>query len=121
MPSRIPARVLSLWDVNSTMRPKGSVGEIRLAIRAAVRDHGPMAQAEIVKRAQAACIGRDAARFTVKNMVRAGELTSVGTVRRNDCPRPVSVYALTQPGDGSPQADHDGGLVVLRGALSAWR
>lgn len=80
-----------------------------------------MAQAEIVERAQAARIGRNAARFTVKNMVRAGELAPVGTVRRTDCPRPVAVYALTQPGEVAPQADYDGGLLVLSGVLSAWR
>lgn len=75
------------------MRPRG---EIRRAI-------GDAAWALTVERAmqggtwrelaQRACVGYAAARQTVKDMARAGELQAVGAVRVDHSRRPMTLYA----------------------------
>lgn len=68
-----------------------------------------------------ACISRAAARDTIKNMLRAGEIEPVGSDVRPHCKKPVAIYDLVTP-DGPLAADkHDGGLMVLSGVMSAWR
>lgn len=100
------------------MRPLGSVGEIRQAIRIALREHGPMAQADIPAHA---CISRSASLNTVKNMVRSGELAPVGKASRPHCKRPVVIYDFADPAEKQDRGEHDGGLLVLSSAMSAWR
>ena len=101
------------------MRPRGSIGEVRSAIREAVHAHGPLSQRDIVRHA---CVGLDAARSTVENMVRSGELEAVGHERRAHCKKWVALYDLAAPpGPAEGHESHDGGLLVLSGALSAWR
>lgn len=77
------------------MRPAGTV---RAALLAAAR-HAPGSLQELAERA---CVGRDAALHTVKNMTRDGDLTITGTRRVEYRNRPVAVYAaaaVESPGE----------------------
>jgi hypothetical protein len=78
------------------MRP---AGEIRRALRDAAwslaveRASTPLAGGHWRELAQRSCVGFGAARETVKNMARAGELQAVGAVRVPGARRPMTVYA----------------------------
>lgn len=100
------------------MRPRGSMGEVRVAIRSAIRTDGPMTLRGTVQRA---CLGNQAALNTFKNMCRSGELEKVGTVREAHCKKAVVLYDLAPPVECAQQDAHDGGILFLNSALSAWR
>lgn len=70
------------------MRP---VGEIREALERAMRQQGPGTSKAI---AAAACVGYEAARRTLDNMVRAEHAEKRGSTRVPGVKRPVPVYAL---------------------------
>lgn len=101
------------------MRP---TGEIRRTIITAVREHGAMPLRDIAVRAQ---VGYAATRWTLVRCVAAGELVIAGHERRAHCTDAVALYDVPQPGDAAypspPSCDHDGGLVLLAGALDSWR
>lgn len=73
------------------MRPRG---EIRQAIGGAAKaladEQGSATWREL---AQRACVGFDAARRTVENMARGGELEVAGSVRVEGSRRPMARYA----------------------------
>lgn len=56
-------------------RPGRPAGEIRTAIARSLAAHGP---ATVRQAAHSACVGYDAARYTVSRMVAAGEVLAVG-------------------------------------------
>lgn len=86
------------------MRP---VGEIRAALREAAHAIASErlqmglqpAGATWRELAQRAHVGYSAARDTVKNMVRVGELQPAGTVSAAHARRPLVAYAPRQPGE----------------------
>ena len=97
-------------------RPRG---EVRAALLAVPSLHGPSTLRELFERSQ---VGYDAARYTLQDCVRAGDLVVVGRERRPNAKRWVQLYDVPPTGDaqalGEPQ---DGGLVVLGEALARWR
>jgi hypothetical protein len=89
------------------MRPRG---ELRLALVdvARVQGHGGSTWKGM---AHAAQVGLAAARATVLNMARAGELVVVGQVREPGVCRPMNLYAV--PAEPAANAD-DGGAQLAR-------
>lgn len=73
------------------MRPRG---EIRQALAGAVRDLVSGGRPSVCFRDAAAVaqVGYDAARSTMREMARAGELTVLGTTRVEGVSRPVLAY-----------------------------
>jgi hypothetical protein len=67
-------------------------------------------------------VGLDAARRTLDNAIRSGSLEIVDRRKVEHCKKRVAVYGLPaacpEVGDSN---EHDGGLMVLNGALNAWR
>lgn len=70
------------------MRP---AGEIRLAMAKALREQG---RATARSLAQRACVGAEAARHTLKNMIEAGQVVKREPVRVAGVKRPVPTYEL---------------------------
>lgn len=60
-------------------------------------------------------VGFDAARQTVRDMHRAGELVTVGTARRAHANRPMVLYA---PAPGA--SEHAAASVELSNAINGW-
>ena len=83
------------------MRPRG---EVRQALGNAAELIGPRG-GSFREYAQQACVGFDAARQTLRDMARAGELAVVGTARVPGVCRPVVCYAT--PAMPSPTAGAD--------------
>ena len=82
------------------MRPPG---EIRMAIAGSL-EHGPAMTREVALRSG---VGVSAARYTLRNMVSAGEAIVLDMVRVEGVKRPVPVYgravrAVDVAGDGEP-------------------
>lgn len=72
------------------MRPRG---EVRMAMASAAKALADEAKGATWRdMAQRACVGMGVAQKTVKNMVLAGELQSIGTVRVAGARRPMSMY-----------------------------
>lgn len=98
------------------MRP---VGEIRTAIYSTIRESGPLTLKDIATKSQ---VGIGAARKTISNAVRSNGLEIVDRVKVQHCKKRVAIYGIPsdcpEVGDAST---HDGGLMVLNGALNAWR
>lgn len=98
------------------MRP---AGEIRTAIYSTIRESGPLSLKDLAVKSQ---VGLDAARRTLDNAVRSGSLEIVDRKRVEHCKKRVAVYGLPAACSVVADADaHDGGLMVLSGALTAWR
>ena len=98
------------------MRP---VGEIRTAIYSTIRESGPLTLKDVATKSQ---VGLCAARKTISNAMRSGGLEIVDRVKVEHCKKRVAIYGI--PSDCSEVGDmdtHDGGLMVLNGALNAWR
>jgi len=78
------------------MRPRGSVGEIRRAMQGAAHalavesEHQAAHWRAIAAKAQ---VGFGAARTTIKDMVRAGDLARVGETHVAGSRRPMALYA----------------------------
>lgn len=96
------------------MRPPG---EVRGAIHAAFREHGPMALRDVVQYAQVSYV---AARQTLSNGLRSEVLQVVGHEKREHCKKWVALYDLAPEPDGV-EAHTEAPFVVLEAALSAWR
>lgn len=98
------------------MRP---AGEIRMAIYSTIRESGPLSLKDLACKSQ---VGIDAARRTLDNAVRSGALEIVDRKKVEHCKKRVAVYGLPtscpEVGDANT---HDGGLMVLNSALTAWR
>jgi hypothetical protein len=101
--------------VGRWMRP---AGEIRAAVLQTLREQGAMPLVDLVQRLPLQTSQR-AVQHTVENALRAGLLAKVGHEKRPHCTKWVALYDLAEPGDDMPV--HDGGLMVLGAALSAWR
>jgi hypothetical protein len=70
-------------------------GEVRAALVKAMRDaKGPATTRLLAARA---CVGLEAARHTLDNLVRAGVADKPGTTRVPGVRRPVPVYTLRVP------------------------
>lgn len=97
------------------MRPRG---EIREALSAAARDlagrHGPVHWRAIAAHAK---VGWDAARSTIKDMVRAGELDRAGTARAEWSRRPVTLYLPATPHQARLPFHNEHPLTA---AMAAW-
>ena len=74
------------------MRP---AGEVRVALLTALREAKAPATSRML--AGRACVGKEAARHTLDNLVRAEVAERTGTVRVPGVKRPVPVYALRVP------------------------
>jgi len=87
------------------MRPQG---EVRAALFAAMRE-GPATARVLAARA---CVGLEAARRTLDNMVRADQVVKPHTTRVPGVKRPVPVYAAVVPAaePGLPLALLQGGM-----------
>jgi hypothetical protein len=103
------------------MRPPG---EIRMALRTAAADLvtrlAPSKPEEFPtyrEIASSACVGVAAARRTIDNMTRAGELEVAGTRRVEHRNKPVATY---RPKDWRTGADGVG-FVALGQLMAAWR
>jgi hypothetical protein len=80
------------------MRPAGDIRRaLTDAAQALAAEHGPGARMTWRELASRARVGTRAARHTVNNMVRAGELVRVGPVPTPGCRRPMTTFALATP------------------------
>lgn len=95
--------------------------ELRLKVVQTLREQGPMPLVDLVQRVPLQATPMAIAR-TVENAVRAGVLEKVGHEKRPHCNKWVALYDVPEPQaeEGATQV-HDGGMVVLAGALSSWR
>lgn len=93
-------------------------GEVRLAVIAALRS-GPCTLLEIVQRAN---VGYAAARATVQNALRGGELQICGQARRAHAKRWLAIYELVEVEEdvGGDEPDVSASCVQLGHALVAW-
>lgn len=93
-------------------------GEVRVAVIAALRQ-GPCTLLEIVQRSK---VGYAAARATVQNALRGGQLQICGQARRAHAKRWLAIYELAEAiedeGDDAP--DVSAACVQLGHALVAW-
>ena len=81
-------------------------GEIRLALREAASAFVDVG-ATWRTLGQRACVGANAARVTAENMLRAGELRVLGTVRVPGVSRPMALLAPRAPhADDAPVGGH---------------
>lgn len=92
------------------MRPRG---EIRQVLGSAFQAL-PGGSGTWLDVAQAAQLGREAARSTCRNMAAAGELIVIGTAPGTGN-RPMTVYAL------APEPEEAPCIVDLDAAIRAWR
>lgn len=83
-------------------------------------DGQPLVGATWREIAGAGMVGWDAARDSVKNLVRSGHLQLVGLVREEHSNRPVGVYAPGTPG-GAAQDAEDAPDAGARRLQSAWQ
>lgn len=93
------------------MRPRG---EIRVALSAAALALAPIAEAQGVtylELAATARVGQDAARMTVKDMVKAGELVPIGDRRVPGKKRPLRTYAA-KPAANDTGVQHSLGVAI---------
>lgn len=98
------------------MRPPGDIRQALASTAAAiVPTQGPASWRDL---AVASGVGYTAARQTVENMARAGDLAVLGTQRRPHSRRPVNVYA---PADRTtrPAAAADSSA-ALAGVMQVW-
>lgn len=77
------------------MRPRGSFGEVAIALRSAAFE----APGTVAQLAERACVGYDVARYTASRLVSSGEL-----VKRNEG-RPAILAAPPQTPAGDSLAD----------------
>lgn len=77
------------------MRPRGSFGEVAIALRSAAFE-APGCVAELARRA---CIGYDVARYTASRLVRSGDLVQINEGR------PAILAAPPQAPAGDSLAD----------------
>jgi hypothetical protein len=95
-------------------RPRG---EIRQAITTAAASLTAVGDAGTWKDlGRAACVGANAARQTVKDMVKAGELRQLDTVSVPGSRRPMARYALRSSWESG-----GGGTVSLDNVLRGWK
>ena len=103
------------------MRPRGSFGEVGLALLNAARER-PGTLRDL---AQRACVGYDAARDTVRNMARSKVLRVVEAKRVDYRNRLVHVYEvnpmLDEPHSLVSPDDGESSLAELQRFISAWR
>lgn len=98
------------------MRPAGTVGDVRKALMWAACAAGQ--PATLRELAANAGVGFQAARRTVDNMCRAGDLSPCGEKRVEYRNRPVAVYA---PASSSNAVPRESGWNALAGCMSGWR
>lgn len=92
------------------MRPRGEIRQaLQMAALVLVERYGGVTWRQLAQHAQ---VGYEAARGTVKNMVRAGELQVVGQATMPRSRRPMALYA--------PAGVHAAGAAELSSALGAW-
>lgn len=98
------------------MRPRGEIRDVLAsAARTLLQQHGqPVTWRDLAVQAQ---VGFTAARDTVRNMARAGDLRLVGTVRRPGACRPMASYVPVTAGDCHPDA---AGLETLVTLMRTW-
>ncbi|MBY0455243.1 MAG: hypothetical protein K2Q11_10245 [Burkholderiaceae bacterium] len=98
------------------MRPSG---EVRAALQAACEKLAQPDQGVTMREmAAAACVGVDAARRTVDNMRRAGQIAVVGKRLSTHCDKPVLQYALVKPCPALAQSD---GCIGLAQTMGVWQ
>ena len=91
------------------MRPCGHIRQaLRDAAWAGAGDHGVTWR----DLAQRACVGFTAARHTVENMARAGELQATGSVQVHGVCRPMTLY--------EPVSQHADACRSIDGVLRLW-
>jgi len=95
------------------MRP---AGEVARAILAAARQFG--SGATLSELAEAASVGKSAARYTVPNLCRKGGLQIVGEKQVEGRNRPVALYAPGEPEEIESRAGH--GWVDLSRCVDGW-
>jgi hypothetical protein len=97
------------------MRPAGEVRQALLT--AATRLATPEKAPTLREIAECACVGYDAARRTIDNMTRSGQLRVAGERRVEYRNRPVAEY---RPGGWSAGADGAGSM-ALSHLMAAWK
>lgn len=103
------------------MRPRGSVGDVSRSVLS-VLDSGPATLRDVVQRGQG--LSYRAAKYTLSRAVQRGEVAKVGRERDAGERRWRTVYEAVPPEQRNAalaQAPEDCGVLVLVGALGAWR
>lgn len=103
------------------MRPRGSVGDVSRSVLSAL-EHGPATLRDVVQRGQG--LSYMAAKHTLANAVRQGAVAKVGRTKDRGERRWRTVYEAVPPEQRNAalaQAPEDCGVLVLVGALGAWR
>jgi len=105
------------------MRPAGDIRQaLRQAAERLAQQQDGVTWREL---AEAAQVGYTAARATVDNMARAGELPVIGQAKRAHSRRWMTLYGAPQPGStGRPGGWTHGatsGLDALQVAVQGWR
>lgn len=101
------------------MRPCGTFAEVRQTILQAVQELAtPERAPTLTELAARACVGKDAARRTVDNMRRSGQL-AVPRMRKVDYRnRPVAEYAPAERRQAVIDSDHE--HVDVAGVFAVW-